>query len=188
MINKYKRRDLFINDNIIKRIAKYDKKAFEILYNKTSGAVFGLAMSMLKNKSDAEDVVQETYISIYQNASKYKSKNKAMAWIFTITRNFALMKIRDLKKREHVNLDDLYNVGVENKIEEELYKEKIVDVLLSTLKEDERQIVVMHAMSNLKHKEIAKIMDISLSTELSKYKRSLQKLKKEMEVNEYEKS
>jgi RNA polymerase sigma-70 factor (ECF subfamily) len=178
---------LVVPDKVIHSIAKYDKKAFEQLYNQTSGAVFGLAMSILANQSDADDVVQETYISVYNNASKYKGKGKAMAWIFTIARNHALMKIRDRQKRSHINLDDVYDVGVENNLEDDLHKEQLVDILLKTLKEDERQIVIMHAMSNMKHKEIAEIMDMPLSTVLSKYKRSLQKLRNVMEVNEYEK-
>jgi RNA polymerase sigma-70 factor (ECF subfamily) len=187
MGNAYNRKLLYIDDKVIKKIAKYDSSAFEELYNKSSGAVFGLAMSILANQSDADDVVQETFISIYNNASKYKGKGKAMAWIFTIARNHALMKIRDRQKRSHIDLNQVYDVGVDDNIEDKIHKEQLVDVLLRVLKEDERQIVVMHAMSNMKHKEIANIMDMPLSTVLSKYKRSLEKLRKEMEVNEYEK-
>jgi len=170
----------------MKRIAKFDKTAFEELYNQTSGAVFGLAMSILANQADADDVVQETFITIYNKASTYKSKGKAMAWIFTIARNHALMIIRDRKKHSHDDFDNVYNVGHETNIEDDMHKEQLVDVLLRTLKEDERQIVVMHAMSNLKHKEIAQILDMKLSTVLSKYRRALEKLRSEMEVNEYE--
>ena len=187
MNSLYKKKLLTISDKMIRRVANYDTEAFEELYNQTSGAVFGLSMSLLANRSDAEDVVQETYISIYNNASNYKGKGKAMAWIFTIARNHSLMKLRDIKKRSHVNLDDVYDLSIENNIEEDIYNEDIVNLLLKTLKEDERQIVIMHAMSSMKHKEIAEIMDMPLSTVLSKYKRSLEKLKRVMEVNEYEK-
>ncbi len=182
----YNKKLLFVDDKTIKRIAKYDNEEFEKLYNETSGAVFGIAMSILANQSDADDVVQETYISIYNNASNYRGKGKAMAWIFTIARNHALMKIRDKKTRAHVDLDEVYDIGVDSNTEEQMHKEQLVDVLLKTLKEDERQIVVMHSMSNLKHKDIAKVLDLPLSTVLSKYKRALLKLKNVMEVNEYE--
>lgn len=187
MNSLYKKQLLTISDKMIRRVANYDTEAFEELYNQTSGAVFGLSMSLLANRSDAEDVVQETYISIYNNASNYKGKGKAMAWIFTIARNHSLMKLRDIKKRSHVNLDDVYDLSIENNIEEDIYNEDIVNLLLKTLKEDERQIIIMHAMSSMKHKEIAEIMDMPLSTVLSKYKRSLEKLKRVMEVNEFEK-
>lgn len=183
----YDRKLLVVDDRLIKKVAKYDSVAFEQLYNQTSGAVFGLAMSILGNQVDAEDVVQETFISVYNNASKYKGRNKAMAWIFTIARNHSLMKIRERKRHNHIDLDTVYNLGEDSNIEESIYNENIVNMLLDTLKDDERQIVVMHAMSNMKHKDIAKILDLPLSTVLSKYKRSLEKLRKKMEVNEYEK-
>jgi len=182
----YDRSLLKVSDRLMKQVAKYDSIAFEQLYNQSSGAVFGLAMSILGHQADAEDVVQETFISIYNKASTYKGKGKGMAWIFTITRNHALMKIRERNKHSHIDLDEVHNVGNENTIEEDIHKETLVKVLLNTLKEDERQIVVMHAMSNMKHKDIAQVMNLPLSTVLSKYKRSLDKLRLRMEVNEYE--
>jgi RNA polymerase sigma-70 factor (ECF subfamily) len=182
---KISRKPIKISDTLIKKVARYDSVAFEELYNLSSVAVYGLAMSILGSRSDAEDVVQDTFISIYQNASKYNSKGKAMAWIFTITRNMALMKIRDRKKRSYVNLDNVYDLGVTDNIESNIHKEKIVNQLLNVLKDDDRQIVVMHIMSGLKHREIAKILDIKLSTVLSKYKRSLEKMRTEIEVNDY---
>ena len=182
----YNRKLLVIDDRLMKRISQYDSKAFEQVYNQSSGAVFGLAMSILGNQADAEDVVQETYITIYNKADTYKDKGKAMAWIFTIARNHALMKLREKKKHSHIDLDEVYNVGEDDSTLEDMHKEDLVSVLLDTLKEDERQIVVMHAMSNMKHKDIAEVMNIPLSTVLSKYKRSLDKLRLKMEVSEYE--
>ena len=62
---RYNNKTLKISDKLMKRISKYDSIAFEELYNQAGGAVFGLAMSILANHSDAEDVVQNTFISIY---------------------------------------------------------------------------------------------------------------------------
>lgn len=177
-----------VTDKLIRNVAKYNVTSFEHLYNTTSSSVFGLAYSIIGNKSDADDVVQDVFISIYEKANQYKGGGKAMAWIFTITRNHALMRIRDRKKREHVNLDDVYDIGTESTVEDDVYKENIINKVLDTLKEDERQIVVMHAMSNIKHKDIAEIMDMNISTVLSKYRRSIKKIEKELEVNEYEKN
>lgn len=186
MKQPYSRKRLKISDKLMARIAKYDVDAFEELYNQSSGAVYGLAMSIVANTQDADDVVQDTYITIYNKIDQYQPNGKAMAWIFTIARNTALMVIRQRKKHQHINLDDVYDVGVESTIEDDVYNEDLVEILLDELKEDERQIVVMHAMSNIKHKDIAKQLDIPLSTVLSKYRRSMQKLKKVMEVNGYE--
>lgn len=187
MGRKHNKKSLTISDKIISKIAQRDSKAFEELYNKSSAAIFGLAMTILTNQHDAEDVVQETFISIYNNAHKYEGKGKAMAWIFTITRNHALQKIREKKKMSTVDIDELPISSEDNNVIDEIHKEQLVDILLKELKDDERQIVVMHAMSNVKHKDIAKVMNLPLSTVLSKYRRAIQKLKNRMEVNEYDK-
>lgn len=186
MAIQYKRKTLSVSEKLIKQVANRDPYAFETLYDKTSGAVFGLAMSILSNQADAEDVVQETYISIYKHAENYSRMGKPMAWIFTIARNHALMKIRERTKKDTVNLDTIYDVGEDSTVEKEMNNNELIEVLLKTLKEEDRQIVVMHAMSNLKHKDIARIMEIPLSTILSKYRRALEKLRLVMEVNGYE--
>ena len=187
-MNSRQRKNLIkISDKLIKRIANYDSSAFEELYNKASGAVYGLAISILRNPADAEDVVQDTFISIYDNANKYQPNGKAMAWIFTITRNHALMKIRDRKKQNLVDPNELYDVGIDSTAEQEMQDDELIRVISNVLKSDERQIVMMHVMSNMKHKDIAEIMDMPLSTVLSKYRRSLKKLRSEMEVIGYEK-
>lgn len=187
MNSLHKNKTLNISDKLMKRVSKYDARAFERLYNMSSAAVFGLAMTIVGNKTDAEDVVQNTFISIYEKISTYKPQGKAMAWIFSIARNHAYMLLREKSKHTHVNLDEVFDIGVESMVLDETHKEKLTNVLLQELKEDERQIVVMHAMSNMKHKDIAEIMNIPISTVLSKYRRSLQKLRSIMEVNEYEK-
>lgn len=70
-----------------------------VLYEQTKTAVYGFALSILRNQADAEDVLQETYLHIYQAAGRYKPNGNPMPWIFTITRNLALMKIRESKRR-----------------------------------------------------------------------------------------
>lgn len=187
MKNQYSKNELKVSDKLMKKIKAYDQHAFEVLYNETSGAVFGLTMSILRNEEDAKDVVQNTFISIYEKIQSYQPDGKAMAWIFTITRNHAYMLLRQKQKHYHIDLDEVYNVGVDSTVAKDMHKEKLTSVLLHELQEDEREIVVMHAMSNMKHKDIAKVLDLPISTVLSKYRRSLQKLRTLMEVNEYEK-
>lgn len=183
---KYSKKNLKISDKLMRKVAQYNTQAFEQLYNESSGAVFGLAMSIVGNSEDAKDVVQNTFISVYQKIQSYQPNGKAMAWIFTIARNHAYMILRERKKFSHVNLDDVYDIGDDTTVVEDMHKEKLTSVLLDELQDDEREIVVMHAMSNMKHKDIAQIMDIPLSTVISKYRRSLQKLRSIMEVNGYE--
>jgi len=187
-MKKYPKNQIIkVNDQLMKKVANKEGASFEKLYKLTSPAVFGLAYSIVGNQVDAEDIVQEVYISIYEKAHQYQSRGKAMAWIFTIARNHSLIRIRDRQKRSHQNLDDIYDISIEDDIENIYHNETLIKTILNILNEDERQIVVMHAMSNMKHKDIAKLLDMPISTVLSKYKRGLSKLRKELEVNGYEK-
>lgn len=166
-----------ISDELIERIAQGDQEAFHKLYEETSSLVFGYALSILKDKHKAEDVMQDTYIKVYSNAGSYTGKGKPMAWILTITRNFALMNFR---QKQHENIDDdqyqtiydMPHIHSENKM--------LVDHLLSRLSDEEREIVMLHAMSELKHREIAALTGLPLSTVLSKYNRAIAKLREFM--------
>lgn len=166
-----------ISDELIVKIAQGDQDAFHKLYEETSSLVFGYALSILKDKHKAEDVMQDTYIKVYSNAGSYTGKGKPMAWILTITRNLALMNFR---QKQHENIDDdqyqsiydMPHIHSENKM--------LVDHLLNRLSDEEREIVMLHAMSELKHREIAALMSLPLSTVLSKYNRAIAKLREFM--------
>ena len=75
-------------------IAAGDKQALAQLYEATSSAVFGFALSILKNPHSAEDVLQDCFVRIFRSAPSYQPEGKPMAWILTITRNLCLQVLR----------------------------------------------------------------------------------------------
>lgn len=166
-----------ISDELILNIAKGDQDSFRKLYEETSSLVFGYALSILKDKQNAEDVMQDTFLKVYSNAGSYTAKGKPMAWILTIARNLSLMKFRgkvheDIDDDQYHTAYDVPHIHSENKM--------LVDYLLNKLSEEEREIVMLHAMSELKHREIADLMSLPLSTVLSKYNRAIAKLRSYM--------
>ena len=66
-------------ENYIAKIAAGDQETLTLLYQQTSAAVYGFALSILKNKQDAEDVLQDTYIQIWNAAGGYTPKGKPLA-------------------------------------------------------------------------------------------------------------
>ncbi len=156
--------------NYLERIAMKDIEAFNELYNLINNNVYSFALSILRNNEDALDVTQEVFITIYNNAYKYQNQNKPMAWILTITKNIAYTKIRSNKKE--INVDEIEFISKPN------HDDKIlVEYLLNNLSLEERNIVILHAMNGFKFHEIAKILDLKLTTTLSKYHRAIKKLK-----------
>ncbi len=168
---------LTISEELIERIAKNDTDAFRQLYEETNKAVYGFAYSILKNPQDAQDILQDTYVHIHRAAGTYKSQGKPMAWIFTITRNLALMKIRRGKKTVELDNEQIANVSTHIDFSERSDNKIALLEALAQLPDDVRQIVVLHSVSGLKHREIAEIMDMALPTVLTKYNRALKKLR-----------
>ena len=153
-----------------------------ILYQNTDRTVYSFILSIMKNPQDAEEVMQETYMKIWTSASSYQSRGKPLAWIFTIARNLCYMKFRDQKHRADIGLEELTG---EETGELCLPLENLADAMalraaLELLKEDERQIVLLHASAGLKHREIASSLGMPLATVLSKYNRAIKKLKQNL--------
>lgn len=157
-----------------------DLKALEELYHRTSASVFGFALSVLKNVQDAEDVMHDLYVSVWSAIGQYYPEGRPMAWIITITRNLCLQKLREYQKRSDIPQEDWETyIGANRNMSSE--DKLILAECLRTLSDEERQIVVLHAVAGFKHREIAKLLGIPLSTILSRYNRSLKKLQKFME-------
>ena len=170
---------LKISEELILDIGNENMEAFRVLYEETNKAVYGFAYSILKNTHDANDVMQDTYVQIHANAKKYKCQGKPMAWIFRITRNLALMKIREGAKMAPYEIEEQLSdpqVEFSTLSEDRIMLEKT----LCELPDEERQILILYAVSGLKHREIAAIMNMNLATELSKYRRTIKKMKKLM--------
>lgn len=164
----------------ILKVAQKSDIAFAKLYKLTSDSVYGFALSVLKNTHDAEDVLQDCFLSIYNAASSYRADGKPMAWILTITKNLCYQKLRKNSKISDIPeedweryLDSTEGISTEDKM--------IISACMNLLSDEERQIVVLHAVAGFKHREIAHILDMHLSTVLSKYNRALKKLKTEIE-------
>ena len=161
-------------------IKKQDLKALEELYRRTSASVFGFALSVLKNVQDAEDVMHDLYMSVWFGAGTYHGDGRPMAWIMTVARNLCLQKLREYRKRSDIPQED-WETYVESNQNMSPEDRLILSECLRSLSEEERQIVVLHAVAGFKHREIGKLLEMPLSTILSKYNRALKKMQKIME-------
>lgn len=169
-----------IDEEWISMIAQGDMKALEKLYYTSYQAVYALLLSILKNRQDAEDILQETYINIKNGAHLYKKTGKPLAWIFTIAKNLAYMKIRKDTAHEVTSFDMLGDSIDFSSVEN--YEDRIaLQGAFSVLSDEERHIILLHANTGMKHREIASLLNLPLSTVLSKYRRGLKKLKNYME-------
>jgi RNA polymerase sigma-70 factor (ECF subfamily) len=164
------------------------RNALGELYALTASRIYGFVLSILRDCGRAESVTQDVFIRVYEAAGKYSPQGKPLAWMFTIARNLALMTLRS-KDNSVAGLpseiegagsgDAAYGSGgaYEESHEGDLLDTLTLRAALSVLGEDERQIVMLHSVGGMKHREIAEVMGLPLSTTLSKYSRSLAKLR-----------
>lgn len=176
MLSDSVKADAALLDKLITNSAAGDVNAFEQLYNSTRTSVYSYAMSVLKHPQDAEDVLHDCFVKVYLNAHSYVSQGKPMAWVLTIAKNLCFEKIRERSRT--VNLtDEEWENSFENN--EHVGRAEILTIrsLVELLGDEERTIVILHAVSRLKHREIAEFMNLPLSTVLSKYHRAVKKLR-----------
>lgn len=82
-------------EGLMAGLAAGDRESLAQLYHRTRAAVYGLALSILGSGHDAEDVTQDTYVTAWEKCHLYRPQGTPMAWLLTITRNLARMKLRD---------------------------------------------------------------------------------------------
>lgn len=167
-------------EGLMADLAAGDRDALAQLYHRTRAAVYGLAMSILGSGHDAEDVTQDTFVAVWEKCHLYRPQGTPMAWLLTITRNLARMKLRDRGRTQDLGEEQWMAIPAQSpSVTPE--DRAVLEAALSILSDQERQIVVLHAAAGLKHREIAKLLELPLPTVLSKYRRALSKLKTKLE-------
>ena len=167
-------------DAYLAGVAEGDTASFEQLYHATRIPVYAFAFSILKNTHDAEDVTHDCYVRLHAVAGEYRSQGKPLAWILTMVKNLCLMKLREQKKTAEMPVEE-WDAVLPVKEELDIDDRLLLEAYLEELTAEERQIVVLHAVSGFKHREIARLTGLPLSTVLSKYNRAVKKLKKRLQ-------
>lgn len=164
-------------DECLVGVSNGDLSYMHDLYNMTKNNIYAYALSILRNKEDAQDVCHDCYVAIYNAAYQYTSKGKPLAWMMTITRNLALAKLKERQRYDDRPIED-FQLSKKERLSS---VDKItIETCMNILDNQERQIVILHAVSGFKHREIAQIMNIPLPTVLSKYHRAMKKYKNEI--------
>lgn len=165
-------------EEALKEIADGNRAALGTLYDLIKTDVFAYALSKTGNKSDAEDIMQDTFVKVYRYAKRYEPKGKPMAWVVTIELNLIRAHFQKKKRTTEFN-DSVRNRASETDYEQGIINSEFLRELLKVLTDEEREIVTLHAVTGLKHREIARLLEKPLSTVLSKYNRALKKLREE---------
>ena len=164
------------DEQLIMNIARGDREALAEIYLLHKNAVYAFALSILRQAQAAEDVMQETFLQLWNASGSYVLRGQsALPWLLGITKNTALKYLRTAQ-RAGIPMEELPTAA--NHQDPFLAAEDriVTQAVMSKLSAEERQIVVLHAVAGIKHREIAELLDKPLSTILNKYRRALKKL------------
>lgn len=138
-----------------------------------------MCLKYSKNKEDAEDVLQDSFVTIFNKINQYKNKGSFEGWIKRITINTALQKHRE-KSTLYLITDQIEEV-TEVSIEEDTLKIKELLHFIQKLPDRYRLVFNLYVLDNYSHKEISSMLDISEGTSKSNLSRARQLLKKNIE-------
>lgn len=159
-----------------------DEFAFVSLYNRYKDAVYAFCVKMLLNKELAQDVMQDTFLRVYENRERLMNTNSFKAWLFTIARNQCLNQLR--RNNWQIPLDaDMalpsHLTGAKSTPASDLEKsEKIqlVNRFLGELKADYREVIILREYQNMTYEEIAAVTRSTLSAVKSRLFKARKKL------------
>lgn len=128
------------NDQVyIDKILNGDTNAFTILVNRYKDLVFTLSLRMIKNREEAEEVAQDTFIKIFKSLSKFKGDSKFSTWIYKITYNTCLDRLKKNKRQQ-------YTVAIDEYTEHQI---KTLDNALDKIEEQEKQLAIKNCLELL---------------------------------------
>jgi RNA polymerase sigma-70 factor (ECF subfamily) len=166
---------------LIGRVSLKDRKAFAALYDLTASKLFGICFRILKDRSDAEEVLQDVYVKIWQRADRYvESETHAMAWLAAIARHQAIDRIR-ARKPVASDIDAAYDIADPLATPEEnaiLRSEgRRIDACMDRLEPDKASAVRRAYVEGLSYEELADMHGVPLNTVRTWLRRSLLKLR-----------
>ena len=173
---------------VIRRVQKGDVNAFEALVSAYEKNVYNLALRMMGNAQDAEDMAQEAFLKAYNSLPGFRGDSKFSVWLYRIVSNVCLDQLRKKSKRPTVSLSMEDEDGEETQLDlpdtaqspEELLEKKLTREAvrrgLAQLPEDARQILLLREIQGLSYEEIGEALGLEAGTVKSRIFRARKRL------------
>ena len=169
-MNKKELKSIFVN------IKEENEKGLEELYSKYHKMVYGIAFSIVKNKEDAEDIMQIVFTKIQELDKTKLPSDKEMTWLYTLTKNEALNYLK--KKKGEFSLDTIYEIENKNNEIDEKIDHIEFNRLISKLNKKEQEIISLKIVSNFSFQEISELLNEPVGTVKWRYYKSLRSIKR----------
>ena len=173
-----------IETQVVTLLKQGDKKAVSIAYQNYADALFGIIVRIVKSKEIAEEVLQDTFVKIWGNASKFdESKGRLFTWFANIARNSAIDMVRSAKYRNLQKTDSLDNpvyTNVDPNTNMEI-KDAGLEKVINSMDEKYRLIIDKLYFEGYSHSELSKELGIPLGTVKSRLRLAIKELRQKLD-------
>lgn len=168
------------DDRLVRAAQRGNMKAFEELVGRHRDKIYARAFSMMRNEEEAMDLSQEAWVKGWQRLKQFEGESSFVTWMTRIVINLCLDQLRKHKRQraESIELMEEESGGVERQMPVVTYNptqglertelRKRIDEALSKLSSAHRTVLVLHEFEELEYKEIAKRMECSIGTVMSR--------------------
>ncbi len=184
-----------VTDNeLIEKFTKGCQASFEEIVRRYETKAYNLAMRLTRNQEDAEEVLQDVFVTVYRKVAGFEGKSKFSSWLYRITVNAAFMKLRKRRQDHSVALEDVMpnlhsittlapqntfsipcdSLAVSNEVRQAL------EGAITRLPEEYRAVFVLRDIDGLSNKEVGDILDLSIPAVKSRLHRSRLMLRKRL--------
>jgi RNA polymerase sigma-70 factor (ECF subfamily) len=182
------------DEDLLHQIARSESKALATLYDRYGRLVFSLALRMVGNAASAEEITQDVFVQVWNNAASYQPElSKLTTWLTSITRyrSIDLLRRRNVRPDGHIledPVEDLVISGGREELPEVQLEAKTADqqvrLALAELPEEQRAVLLMAYFQGLSQPEMAAALNQPLGTVKTRVRLGLQKLRRILESNE----
>lgn len=166
-------------EQLIEHCKKNDAKAQSQIYKLYSGTLFSLCLKYSKNYVEAEDNLQDAFVTIFKKIAQFKSLGSLEGWMKRIVINTALQRYRSVGVFDIVNEDQIEDVSIE--IDEDSVSIDFLLGIIQALPDRYRLVFNLYVLDDYSHKEIAEMLNIATGTSKSNLARARLILKDKVE-------
>lgn len=175
---------ILTDEEIAGRVQKGDRESFGVLVERYEEKLLRYGRKFLSRKEDIEDIVQDAFVSVYQNINSFDTNLRFSPWIYRIAHNAFINALRKNERNPfiHFDLDTLISHPMYEDLKEKESEEQEIKQLLeqglSTLSPKYREVLVLHYFEDMPYKDIAEVLQVPVGTVGIRLKRAKEALKK----------
>ena len=178
------------DEQLIARFQLGDVQAYDILVHRYKDQLLNFVFRFVGNRTDAEDIIQETFLRVYRNKHMYKEIAKFSTWVYTIAGNLAKTELRRRKRHKIFSVSNFVNEekdfdipdrdhSPEKKVDSSM-QESIIQKAIEKLPIKFKEVIILRDIQGFAYEEISQILNIPLGTVKSRVNRGRLKLQEDL--------